>query len=59
MAEAEDNGAAAEDQAAPDLATKVEDWFFNFFHQPVVLNNPDVFAQATAAKSELLKLLGL
>jgi hypothetical protein len=52
-------GAAEVSQAAPDLKQMVEDWFFNHFHQQTVLNHPDVFERAVAAKDELLKLLGL
>lgn len=37
----------------------IEDWFFNHFHQQVVLNHPDVFERAVAAKEDLLSLLGL
>ncbi len=59
MADTQEQGAAEENRAAPDLKQEVEGWFFNHFHQPVVLNHPDVFAQAKAAKDELLKLLGL
>lgn len=59
MADTQKQGAAEENRAAPDLKQKVEDWFFNHFHQQTVLNYPDVFARAKAAKDELLKLLGL
>lgn len=64
MSEAENSAPAEESRAeAPaqekTLEQKIEDWFFNHFHQQTVLNHPDVFNQAVAAKSELLKLLGL
>lgn len=42
-----------------DLRTAIDEWFFNYFHQPIVLNHPDVFTQAQAAKGDLLKLLAL
>lgn len=42
-----------------DLRTAIEEWFFNYFHQQLVLNHPDVFNQAQAAKRDLLKLLAL
>jgi hypothetical protein len=50
---------AEEDRAGPDPKQRIEDWFFNHFHQQVVLNHPDVFERAKAAKEDLLRLLDL
>lgn len=43
----------------PALKGKIDEWFFNHFHQQVVLNNPDVFERAKVAKEDLLRLLGV